>query len=368
MTDVEILSTAPMGGKRPGLMLVRVAFAGAVVALLSTSLFQVALPASGDPLSSDQAQASQIAAQLQADSARVDTLSQQYEEAQGRVQQLDSQIQQTKDQIAADQAQVQKDQVNLRHQAIDAYVSNDEENDVASLFTSGNEKAVVAGQYRAVANANVSDAIDNLNIAKRTLGAQQQQLQTTQGQAQSALNNVASSRQQAQAVVNQQQSILVGLKGRIASLVAQQQAAQQSSQQSAFVSRASASASLPNLPAAGGAAGAVQAAKSQLGVPYRWGAESPGSGFDCSGLTQWSWGRAGVGIPRTAQAQYDAIAHVSLGDLQPGDLLFWGDGTGGIYHVAMYVGGGDVIQAPQTGQDVQIDPIWDSQLVGAGRP
>ena len=93
----------------------------------------------------------------------------------------------------------------------------------------------------------------------------------------------------------------------------------------------------------------MAAAKSQEGVPYRWGGESPGGGFDCSGLTQWAWGRAGVSLPRTAAAQYGAIAHVSLSSLEPGDLLFWGAG-GGISHVGMYVGGGDVIDAPETGR------------------
>jgi len=73
-----------------------------------------------------------------------------------------------------------------------------------------------------------------------------------------------------------------------------------------------------------------------------------------------------VGLPRTAAAQYDAVAHIPLSDLQPGDLVFWG--YGGISHVGMYVGGGDVVDAPQTGEDVQIQPIWNGGLVGAGRP
>jgi cell wall-associated NlpC family hydrolase len=103
-------------------------------------------------------------------------------------------------------------------------------------------------------------------------------------------------------------------------------------------------------------------------VPYVWGGETPGVGFDCSGLTQWAWGQAGVGIPRTAQAQYDAITHVSLSDLEPGDLLFWNDGTSSIQHVAMYVGGGTVIQAPETGENVSYASIWNNGLVGAGRP
>ncbi|HZU79088.1 MAG TPA: C40 family peptidase, partial [Acidimicrobiales bacterium] len=96
--------------------------------------------------------------------------------------------------------------------------------------------------------------------------------------------------------------------------------------------------------------------------------EQPGVGFDCSGLTQWAWRQAGVSIPRTAAAQYDALPHVSLSSLQPGDLVFWNDGTSSVQHVGMYVGNGDVIHAPQTGQDVQITPIWTNGLVGAGRP
>jgi cell wall-associated NlpC family hydrolase len=112
----------------------------------------------------------------------------------------------------------------------------------------------------------------------------------------------------------------------------------------------------------------VAAAESQIGVPYHWGGEDPGVGFDCSGLTQWSWGQAGVSIPRTAQEQYDAIDHVSLSALEPGDLLFWGGGPGDIQHVGMYVGDGEVIHAPETGQVVHIQPIWNSDLVGAGRP
>ena len=89
-------------------------------------------------------------------------------------------------------------------------------------------------------------------------------------------------------------------------------------------------------------------------------------GFDCSGLTQWAWGRAGVSIPRTAQEQYDAVVHVSLAALEPGDLVFWG--RGGISHVAIYVGGGSVVHAPETGESVRIQPIWNNGLVGAGRP
>ena len=107
-------------------------------------------------------------------------------------------------------------------------------------------------------------------------------------------------------------------------------------------------------PSSPGGAGAVQAAESQIGVPYVWGAESPkGSaspGFDCSGLTAWSWGQVGVGLPHYSGAQMGDSTPVPISDLQPGDLLFYG--PGGSEHVAMYVGPGTMIEAPYTGASV----------------
>ena len=111
---------------------------------------------------------------------------------------------------------------------------------------------------------------------------------------------------------------------------------------------------------------AVAFAYAQLGKPYQWGATGPGS-YDCSGLAQAAWAAAGVSIPRTTYAQWAALPHISTSALEPGDLLYF-DGVG---HVAIYVGGGDIIDAPQTGMDVQKIPLsgwYASTLVGAARP
>ena len=94
----------------------------------------------------------------------------------------------------------------------------------------------------------------------------------------------------------------------------------------------------------GPGAAAVAAAESQIGVPYVWGDESPGSGFDCSGLTAWAWGQAGVSLPHYSGAQMADSTPVPLSDLEPGDLLFYG--PGGATHVAMYVGGGSDDRGP----------------------
>ncbi len=127
-------------------------------------------------------------------------------------------------------------------------------------------------------------------------------------------------------------------------------------------------------PSASGGGAAVAAAESQLGVPYVWGGESPrgtpgdpSGGFDCSGLTAWSWGQAGVPLPHYSGSQMADSTPVPVSDLEPGDLLFYG--PGGSEHVAMYVGGGTMIEAPYTGAVVWLTPIrLDDGFVGAGRP
>jgi cell wall-associated NlpC family hydrolase len=116
------------------------------------------------------------------------------------------------------------------------------------------------------------------------------------------------------------------------------------------------------------AAGALQFAAAQLGVPYRWGGTGPG-GFDCSGLVQAAYRAAGIDLPRVAQAQFDAGPQVaSVGAAEPGDLVFFGASTSTIDHVGIYVGGGQMIDAPHTGAVVRIESADLSDLVGATRP
>ncbi|MEU3886833.1 NlpC/P60 family protein [Streptomyces sp. NPDC029041] len=98
---------------------------------------------------------------------------------------------------------------------------------------------------------------------------------------------------------------------------------------------------------------AVAAARSALGKPYVWGANGP-TGFDCSGLMQWSYAQAGVALPRTSQGQRYAGRQVPLSEARPGDLvLYRGDAS----HVGMYMGDGQVIHAPYPGAPVRYDPV-----------
>ena len=109
----------------------------------------------------------------------------------------------------------------------------------------------------------------------------------------------------------------------------------------------------------GGADTAIATAKSYLGVPYVWGGESYG-GVDCSGLTMLAWGSAGVDLPHLSRAQYGYGTHVPIGSMEAGDLIFWSsNGTqSGIYHVAIYLGGGQMIEAPTFGVPVRITGVY----------
>lgn len=115
----------------------------------------------------------------------------------------------------------------------------------------------------------------------------------------------------------------------------------------------------------GQASAAIRAAQSQLGVPYRFASSTPGVAFDCSGLTAWAWGTAGVSLPHQSRNQYSSVPHVSASDAQPGDLIFY---YSPISHVGIYLGGGMMIHSPQTGTSVSYTQVHWDKVVGVGRP
>lgn len=136
---------------------------------------------------------------------------------------------------------------------------------------------------------------------------------------------------------------------------------------------------------------AVDAALSWIGTRYSWGGgnasgptfgiDFPGGGagandsevrgFDCSGLTLYAWAQAGISLPHYSGYQLRSGRRISQGELMPGDLVFWAYDTSDpttIHHVAMYLGGGRVVMAPQSGDIVRIAPMWYEGYLGASRP
>ncbi|HVS68522.1 MAG TPA: NlpC/P60 family protein, partial [Mycobacteriales bacterium] len=118
------------------------------------------------------------------------------------------------------------------------------------------------------------------------------------------------------------------------------------------------------------AAAAVREAESQIGKPYQWGAAGPDT-YDCSGLTMWSYAQVGVHMDHWTGYQWNEGGHVAKSDLRAGDLVFFAYNTSDpntIHHVGMYIGNGQMVEAPYTGANVRISSAFRSDYIGAVRP
>jgi cell wall-associated NlpC family hydrolase len=113
-----------------------------------------------------------------------------------------------------------------------------------------------------------------------------------------------------------------------------------------------------------GAPVAVREAYAQLGKPYEWGAAGPDS-FDCSGLTLLVWAKAGIALSHSSSVQWNEGRRVSRAELVPGDLVFF---HADLHHVGIYVGDGNMIDAPRTGEVVRVEGVWWSSFQGGVRP
>jgi cell wall-associated NlpC family hydrolase len=358
-------------------------------------------PAAADQLSDAQAQASQLTAQIAAQTNQMSALDEQYDQAQLRAAQLDQQVQGAQAQLAQTQSQVNSLEAQLRRQAIAAYIEGQPSSNLAVVLGSTEQNLALRQHYLDTAAGNETDTIDDLHLAREVLKARELALEVDQNQAHQAVEQVGSARQAVAAEAAQAQATLSQVKGQIATLVSQQQAAeaaQRQAQAQAAAAQQQASHDAggggaqpggsnggpgtgegsgggggggapapPPGPAPSGSGGgaAVAAAESYLGVPYVWGGASR-AGVDCSGLVMLAWEAAGVSLSHSSEAQFGEVTQISASDLEPGDLVFYGDGPS---HVAMYVGGGSVIQALETGTVVQIDSMYYvGAPVGYGRP
>ena len=357
-------------------------------------VFASTTPASADQISDAQSQAAAVTAQLNATQAQIAALTGQVNQANFKLNQLTGQIAASQAQMAKDQHEVAKDQGELRTQAIADYTSSGTSNTATQLFTSNVNTSGIRSEYSSIATGNVTSTIAQLHTAQAELAATQASLEQQKSQAQSEASNLASAQNQASSLAAKDKSTLASVDANIQALVAQKQAAeaaaQMAAQQAAFnqkVQQAKAiqaqvqptairiggqsngggsgiTPTAPPPPLSAGAAGAVQAAEREVGVPDVWGGSSP-SGFDCSGLIMWAYAQVGIGLPHFSGGQFAATTHISMANIQPGDLLFYG--PGGSDHEAMYIGGGSMIEAPYTGAFVLITGVRTDGLAGVGR-
>jgi peptidoglycan DL-endopeptidase CwlO len=327
-------------------------------------------PAGAATISSLKAQASSIEAQINAAGVQISALGQKYDEAENQISTLTTQIATTQSAIVTDKQHVHSDQVTLRRAALNNYMSDGSAANANPLFAGNQQTFGDQNEYSQVAEGNLGTAVANLHTAQVQLGVQESDLNGQKAAQEAAAAAAANAKAAADQQQASEQSALNQVTGQLQLLVNQEQEAQNVANESVTQQRLANArfSQIPPPPSAGGAAGvAVAAAESQLGVPYVWGGESPGVGFDCSGLTSWAWGQAGVSLPHYSGSQMADTTPVPVSDLEPGDLLFYG--PGGSEHVAMYIGNGEMIEAPYTGAYVWITGLrLGDGFVGAGRP
>jgi cell wall-associated NlpC family hydrolase len=231
-------------------------------------------------------------------------------------------------------------------------------------------QAVANSQSQALAGLAAAQRAQEQAQASATAALAAQQASTTQMESdRSAILAAAHQEQQILSTMQAREAAIIrAAKARAARIAAEQAAAALRVRQQAAAAAVQAlsrqSTSAPVVQGSGGARAAVQWAYRELGKPYQWGAAGPDS-FDCSGLTMYVWGKAGVYLDHYTGSQWNQGQHVSRGQLQPGDLVFFGSD---LHHVGLYIGSGRMIEAPHTGANVRISDAFRSDYAGAVRP
>ncbi|HHJ98774.1 MAG TPA: peptidoglycan endopeptidase, partial [Actinobacteria bacterium] len=164
--------------------------------------------------------------------------------------------------------------------------------------------------------------------------------------------------------LKERERLLAGVEDEIAELV--REAEEAARRRAAAAAAAARPATDYGNPTNASRSSVVAIAMSKLGAPYKWAASGPDM-FDCSGFTMWCYAQIGVSLPHSSRAQINVGQRVSKANLEPGDLVFFGRST--IHHVGIYVGNGNYVHAPITGDVVKVSSLGArSDYVGACRP
>ena len=321
------------------------------------------VPVTLTPVEVQQMSALQV--QITQTGAVLDQLAETYETDSAQLTGLQQREAAISAQVAVTKRKVAATRLRLRTDALIAYMGGVPLTEITTVPFSSSNDAAATSEYQQVAIANTAAVAAAYESEARTLAAQDATLLATENKVQTELTDIAKAQQSAVVAASTQQASLVALSTGNDPSIPIYLAAQSAGQNAVDTDRTSAPIPPP-------LNSAIWAAASQVGVPYVWGGETPlpapSAGFDCSGLVQWAYGQAGIALPRTAQEQHDAVTPVPAAQAQPGDLVFWNDGTTSVQHVAIYVGAGIVLEAPSTGSVVSYSPLWPTGLVGFGVP
>jgi len=357
---------------------------GALVVIAAFAAAALAGPADASKISDTRAQVRAIEQQLNAMDIRLEASIQAYDGAQQHLTDVRHQIQQNTIKLRVAEHNLKVSRAQLAVFMVNAYKGTDVNDDPAAYVLGAGSFTDLITRVEDVQRIGASEhaLLKQVTTAEHEIATRQAQLKSDE---RDAARLVAQKRQQKAAIeagLRQRRALLSSTKGELGHLlherqVHQQQAAaaaaaalaQQQQQQQA--QQAPAPSSGGGTGSSGGSSGggggynpppagtlgqqAAAIAQQYLGVPYVWGGASP-SGFDCSGLVVYVYGRLGVSLPHYTVSLWNSGAHVSRDQLAPGDLVFFYS----LDHVGIYLGGGLFIHAPHTGTVVQISSLNSS--------
>jgi peptidoglycan DL-endopeptidase CwlO len=349
--------------------------------LLGVCALVAVASANADPgsVAAKQRQAQQVLAQVNQIDQSLGAAVEQYNLANVRLHKIEGDLRENKKQLALARTNLKLSQKALAARLVTAYTSTEDNSTLALLLGSTSFEDLL-NRVEAVNSTSTQDAniVRQVRSSKLAIQHHEVELRTAHEAQQHIVAQKAAQKQHIESQLAQRRQLLSSIRGQIQQLKAAE-AAQQRRLAAAAQARI-AGQSTPSVSGVGVGAstpegstvappnvhgGVVGIAMQYLGVPYVWGGASP-RGFDCSGLVMYVFAQIGVSLPHSSYAQFNMGSAVSLDQLQPGDLVFFT----GASHVGIYIGGGQFIHAPHTGDVVKISSLsgyYASAFIGGRR-
>jgi len=347
--------------------------------------FGVASAATAEPgpVASKEAEAQSIISQISTIETELSTAVERWNLANVKLERIGHNLQRARFELGIARTNYKQAQVALARQALDVYTSGDSNSTLEVLLGAASlDDLLTRIDNVNRVNDQRTDVVGDVKIFRHNVAREEAKLHRSQSEQKRVVSQRAAEKSAIQSKLAQRNALLRSVRSEIEHLRAVERArqaelARQAREQQAQQALATpvASFGVSSAPAASQApvaaapssqySGVVGIAMQYLGTPYVWGGASPG-GFDCSGLVMYVYAQVGVSLPHSSYAQYGMGVPVSYGELQPGDLVFFY----GLGHEGIYIGGGNFIHAPHTGDVVKISSIsgsYASSFVGARR-